>query len=152
MVRSRRLSDLELEAWQALLHAHHELTVVLDAELRAEHGISLGEYDVLIRLARATDRRLTMSELARRVMLPPSSLTRIVGSLGDRGLVARQRSENDNRVVHAFLTDAGRALARAASRTHLRGIREQFSGRLTEPQLRGVAEALQVIVGPHRPH
>lgn len=149
---SRRLSDLELEAWQALLHAHHELTWMLDGELRAEYGLSLGEYDVLIRLARATDRRLRMSELARRAMLPPSSLTRVVGGLGKRGLVARQRSESDSRVVHASLTDAGQALARAASRTHLRGIREHFSGRLNEEQLRAVARALQVIVGPHQPH
>lgn len=149
---SGRLSELEMAAWQALLHAHHELTSRLDLELRAEHELSLGEYDVLIRLARATDRRLTMSELARRAMLPPSSLTRVVGGLQERGLVDRRRSDLDSRVVHASLTDAGLALARAASRTHLRGIREHFGVRLTEAQLRTIADALQVIVGPHRPH
>ncbi len=66
-----RLSETELRAWQALLHAHHDVTRRLDAELREEHGLSLGAYDVLLRLARAPGRALHMTELAKRVMLSP---------------------------------------------------------------------------------
>lgn len=147
-----RLGELELAAWQALLHAHERVTSALDAELRAEHGLTLGEYDVLVRLARAEDRRLAMSELARRAMLPPSSLTRVADRLEDRGLVRRERSTVDSRVVHVELTAAGRTTARAAARTHLRGIRAHFSGRLDTAQLRAVADALGTIAGPHEPH
>ena len=147
-----RLSDLELGAWQALLHAHDKVTKQLDAELRDAHAISLGEYDVLVRLARAPNGQLKMTELAQRVMLSPSSLTRIMDRLAERQLVARNRSADDNRVVHGSLTVAGRARVRAAARTHLHGIREHYTRLLTDEQLRCVAAALGVISGPHEPH
>lgn len=147
-----RLSALELEAWQALLHAHEKVTQRLELELRDAHDIGLGDYDVLLRLAKAPDRRLKMTDLARRAMLSPSSLTRVVDRLVERRLVERDRSTTDNRVVNASLTEAGRKRLRAAARTHLRGIREHFTGQLTDAQLRDVAAALQVISGPHEPH
>lgn len=147
-----RLGKLELDAWQALLHAHALLSATLDQELRQEHDVSLGEYDVLVRLARAPGRRLRMTDLSRLVMIPPSSLTRVVDRLVERGLVLRDRSGRDNRVVHAMLTDTGRDTVRRAARTHLRGIREHFSSRLSDEQLRAVADGLGEISGPHEPH
>ena len=147
-----RLTDDEMRAWQALLHSHSQVTRVLDAELHAEHGISLDSYDVLLRLARAAQRSLRMTELAQRIMFSPSGLTRVVDRLEREGLVSRRRDSEDARVVFATLTDKGRERLRAAARTHLRGIREHFTGRLTLAQLRNVASALQVITGPHQPH
>lgn len=147
-----RLSDLELDAWQALLHAHHQIVNTLDAELRVEHDLTFGDYDVLLRLARASERRLRMSELAKRVMISPSGLTRAVDRLVSAGMVERERDTSDARVVLARLTEQGREAVRRAARTHLRGIRQHFTGKLTEDQLRQVASALQVITGPHQPH
>ncbi|MFL5604489.1 MAG: MarR family winged helix-turn-helix transcriptional regulator [Gemmatimonadaceae bacterium] len=147
-----RLSDLELDAWQALLHAHHRIVNTLDAELRSEHELTFGDYDVLLRLARAPDRRLRMSELAKRVMISPSGLTRAVDRLVDAGLVERERAESDSRVVFALLTERGRDVVKRAARTHLRGVRQHFTGKLSEDQLRQLASALQIITGPHRPH
>jgi DNA-binding MarR family transcriptional regulator len=146
------LNDSELRAWQALLHAHQRVTRTLDAELRAEHGLSLSDYDVLLRLARAPDRRLRMTDLAERVMMSPSGLTRIVDRLVASGFVERARSGGDARVMLVQLSDAGRHVLRRAARTHLRGIREHFTGRLTPAQLRTVAIALENIAGPHVPH
>ena len=147
-----KLTDVEMDAWQGLLHAHHQITRVLDAELRGEHDLTFGEYDVLLRLVQAPDRSLRMTEIAQRVLISPSGLTRVVDGLEEKGLVERRRDSDDARVVRARLTDAGREKVRQASRTHLRGIREHFTGRLTEAQLRAVAAALQVITGPHVPH
>ena len=147
-----RLTDVELAAWQALLHAHDAVTKRLDSELREEHAIGLGDYDVLLRLARSSGGRLRMTELAERVILAPSSLTRVVDRLVEGGLVTRDRSATDNRVVHASLTDAGRKRVRAAARTHLRGIREHFTALLTNDQLRAAADALEVIAGAHQSH
>lgn len=141
-----------MAAWQALLHAHHDILRVLDAELRDEHGLTLSEYDVLLRLARASDRRLRMTELAQRVMISPSALTRAVDRLEREGLVVRQGELGDGRVVVAALSDEGRVRVRAAARTHVRGIQEHFTSRLSQAHLRAVAEALQVITGPHQPH
>jgi DNA-binding MarR family transcriptional regulator len=147
-----RLSDAELRAWQALLHAHQDVTAALDAELRSEHGLSMATYDVLVRLARAPDRSLNMSDLAARVMLSPSGLTRAVDRLVDQGLVTRTRSRDDGRVMLVTLADKGHRLVREAARSHLRGIREHFTGRLSATQLRDLASALEVVAGPHEPH
>ena len=149
---AEKLTDAEMEAWQALLHAHEQVTRQLDSELRAEHGLGMSEYDVLLRLARAPERRLRMAELAERIMFSPSGLTRVVYRLEGEGLVERRRDGDDARVVHAALTAKGRERLRAAARTHLRGIREHFTGRLNQSQLKEIASALQVITGPHKPH
>lgn len=147
-----RLCDAEVRAWQALLHAHHDVVRKLDAELRAEHAISFDAYDVLLRLARAPDQRLRMTELAKRVMAPPSTVTRRVDRLVSQGLVERDRTAHDSRAMLARLTPAGRQLLRRAAKTHLRGIRQHFTGRLTAQQLSDIASALEVITGPHQPH
>jgi DNA-binding MarR family transcriptional regulator len=147
-----RLSETELRAWQALLHAHHDVIRRLEEELHREHGLSLAEYDVLLRLARAPGNALRMTELAERVMLSPSGLTRAVDRLVDEGLVQRNRFEGDGRVMLARLTEKGRRVLRDAAKTHLRGIREHFTSRLSGPQLRNMASALERITGPHQPH
>jgi DNA-binding MarR family transcriptional regulator len=152
MAKTTNLDENELRAWQALLHAHHDVMTELDGELRDAHGLSLSDYDVLLRLARAPERRLRMTELAERVLLTPSGLTRAVDRLVRRGLVERARFDGDGRVTLAILTDAGRQLVRRAAGTHLRGIREHFTGRLTPSQLLEVADALETIAGPHESH
>ena len=147
-----KLTSTELRAWQALLHTHSAVTMTLDSELKREHGVTWSEYDVLVRLARTPNRSLRMTELARRVMMSPSGLTRVVDRLAEEGLVDRRRDSDDARVVLARLTDEGRDKVRRAARTHLRGIRHHFTGRLSEAQLRNVASALETITGPHEPH
>ena len=147
-----RLSELELRTWQALLHAHHDVVTVLDAELRDRHGITFSEYDVLLRLARAPERALTMTDLAERVMLSPSGTTRMIDRLTQRKLLRRRSAPEDGRVALATLTPAGLRLVRSAAGTHLRGIREHFTGRLSRRELEQVASALEAIAGPHVPH
>jgi DNA-binding MarR family transcriptional regulator len=147
-----KLSDAEIRAWQAFLHAHHQVIRKLDAELRSEHELPLNDYDVLLRLARAPGRRLRMTDLAERVMMSPSGLTRVVDRLAAGGLVERERFDGDARVMLAQLTDKGRLLLRRAARTHLRGIREHFTGQMTVAQLREITAALERLTGPHQPH
>jgi DNA-binding MarR family transcriptional regulator len=147
-----RLTESELRAWQALIHAHHEVVSRLDEELRQAHGVTFAEYDVLLRLARAPGRALRMGDLAARVLLTPSGITRLVQRLASRGLIRRDVDASDGRAILATLTDRGLDLIRAAARIHVRGIREHFSGQLSPSQLRAVASALETIVGPHVPH
>lgn len=147
-----KLSERELRAWQALLHAHQDVNRKLDNELRADHDLSLSGYDVLLRLVRAPKRSLRMSVLAERVMMPPSSLTRVVDGLVAEGLVERSRVAHDARAMVARLTDRGRQVLRQAASTHLRGIRQHFTGRLTHPQMEELVTILETITGPHEPH
>jgi len=147
-----KLTDVEMRAWQALLHAHHQVMGTLDRELREEHDLPLGAYDVLLRLARTSDGALRMTDLAERVLLSPSGLTRLVDRLAAKGLVERRSDPEDARAALAYLTSKGRTVVREAARTHLRGIREHFTARLSEAQLRNIASGLETVSGPHVPH
>src|SRR5947209_13977088 len=79
----------------------------LDQDLLASHQLSVREFDVLITLFNAPDRRLRMTELAQRVMLSPSGLTRLVERLERAHLVERQNDSTDARSFRAVLTDQG---------------------------------------------
>jgi DNA-binding MarR family transcriptional regulator len=151
-VAAVKLTDPEMRAWQALLHAHHDVIQRLDRELRDEHGLPLAAYDVLLRLARAPGGALRMSDLAERVLRSPSGVTRLVDRLEARGLVERRADADDARVALASLTDEGQRLLRGAAATHLRGIRTHFTGRLSPSQLRQVAAGLETVAGPHHSH
>src|SRR5437899_7345726 len=129
----RRLDEPRMGAWRALLAAHATLLRRLDRDLEAEHGISMAWYEVLLRLQRAPEGHLPMSELAGSVFLTPSGLTRLVDRMEHAGLVERAACPSDRRVSWAVITGEGRALLRRASVTHLRGIQRHF-GRLLDGQ------------------
>src|SRR5262245_47888751 len=105
---SRPFSPAELAAWRGLLRVHSALVHDLDAELRATHGLSLHEYEVLLHLADAAGERLRMSDLANAVLLSQSGLTRLVDRLVRAGSVERTRCEEDRRGHFAALTSVGR--------------------------------------------
>jgi DNA-binding MarR family transcriptional regulator len=118
--------DPRLESWRSLVHAHARLTRRLDEELQAAHHLSLAEYDALLQLANAPGRRLRMSVLADRVLLSRSGITRLVDRLEASGMVARSACTTDARGAEAALTGAGLTRLRAASVTHLDGVRRLF--------------------------
>lgn len=125
---TRRLSarDPRLAPWRAFLLAHARVVRRLDEELRAEHDISLAEYDALLTIAQAPDGRVRMGSLADQVLLSKSGVTRLIDRLVSDGLVERTTCTADARGAEAVLTATGRARLREASRTHLRGIDEHF--------------------------
>ena len=125
---SRPLSPREtrLEPWRAFLQAHARVTKRLDEELRAEHDLSLAEYDTLLTIAWAPGRRVRMRNLADSILLSKSGVTRLIDRLVADGLVERDTCLSDARGAEAVLTEAGLARLRAASRTHLRGIAGHF--------------------------
>jgi DNA-binding MarR family transcriptional regulator len=136
------LNEREMSAWHALIHAHAKVIRHLEAELEAEHGLTLPAYEVLAHLSEAPDSRLRMSELASFAVLTPSGLTRLVDKLTRDGLVERLRCAGDARVVYAVITAAGRERLRSAYPTHLRGVRQHLVDRLLPEQLDAVSGAL----------
>lgn len=140
-------------AWFGLLAAHAELTRGLDVALSARHGLSLSAYEVLSRLAHAPGVRLRMSELAARSQLSLSRVSRVIDVLEDRGLAARKSCPTDSRVVHATVTDEGRALVGVAQDTFFEVIEERFLGRLSceEVGLLGSIFGRLVAAGPQPP-
>src|SRR5690349_8314834 len=87
---SRWLSPLEQRAWRAFVGVSSVVMAELENELEAAHGLSLGEYAVLVDLSEAPDERLRMSDLAGHLHLSPSGLTRRLDLLVREGLVARE--------------------------------------------------------------
>lgn len=134
--------DPRLAAWRAFLRAHARVVRKLEAELQAEQDLALSDYDVLIQLAGADERRLRMSELADRLLLSRSGITRLVDRLVAEGLVERVTCDSDRRGQWASLTDAGYARLRRASPTHLRGVGEHFLDRFSADELGSLARML----------
>src|SRR5437773_2670062 len=116
-----------------------------------EHGLSFGSYEVLLRLARSPDRSMRMSELAAVSLISRSGLTRRVDRMVADGLVERVTCSTDARGSFARITEEGYERLRRAAPTHLRGIREHFTGRLTKRQLAEVAAALEAVATPPSP-
>lgn len=137
----------QLAAWRLFLRAHAHLSHLLEADLLAEHHLPLPSYDVLVQLAEAPGRRLRMTELADRVLLSRSGLTRLVDRLEKDGLVERQACPGDARGTHAVLTEAGLARLRAASPTHLRGIAEHVTGVLSPEELDQLGRLMTKLLG-----
>ena len=121
-----RWGDVHRQAWIGMLETHKRLTRRLEAELEAEHGLSLSALELMGRLAAADDRLLTLSHLADRTGLSLSRVSRIVDSLEDRKLVERKRCPNDARARNAWLTDAGLDLVREAQAMHFGGVEREF--------------------------
>jgi DNA-binding MarR family transcriptional regulator len=137
--------DLRLEAWRTFLVAHARLTRRLDEELRAEHGLTLAEYDALLQLAQSPDRRLRMSQLAEAVILSRSGVTRLIDRLVADGLVERSICQTDARGAEAVLTHAGLDRLRHAATTHLRGIDQYFLSVLPDSDIATLGRALQLV-------
>ena len=140
------LSTAELGMWRTFLRAHAQATRSLEADLLAEHDLPLPSYDVLLQLAESSSRALRMTELADRVLLSRSGLTRLVDRLEREGLVARRACPSDARGTLAVLTDAGLARLRAAAPTHLRGVAQHVTGRLTASEVAQLSELLAKLV------
>ncbi|GAC1479574.1 MAG: MarR family transcriptional regulator [Candidatus Dormibacteria bacterium] len=134
-----------LRAWRAFLDAQASILRRLEAELVAEEGMTLAEYDVLYQLSVASERQLRMTELSERVRLSRSGLTRLVDRLFRAGLVTRGHCDSDRRGTFAVLTPAGTDRVRRARPVHLRGVRRHFVERLSDDQMIALAAALEPL-------
>jgi DNA-binding MarR family transcriptional regulator len=132
----------QLEGWVAFLRSHAAITRELSAQLQREHGLTLNDYEVLLHLSHAEGGRLRRVDLAERVVLTASGITRLLDGLERAGYVAKDSCASDARVTYAKLTDDGRAKLAAAAETHLRGIDELFLSRYSGSELATLADLL----------
>ena len=143
----------QLADWRIFLETAYALIDILDAELQAERGITLGWYDALVHLEEA-DNGLRMNDLAGRILLSKSGLTRVIDRMEEAGLVRRERPPDDRRVVKVFVTPAGLETLQAARAVHRRGIQEHFVQHLDQRELAALADVLENVrdhVRPLRP-
>jgi DNA-binding MarR family transcriptional regulator len=145
---TRWLSDAEQAAWRAYVETVGDLTSALEADL-APTGLNLGDYQVLVYLSEAPDQRLRMCDLAGSLQLSPSGLTRRLDGLVRGGLVERQGSPHDRRVMLAVLTDRGlRALTEAAP-VHAASVRRRIFDHLDAAQVEAMTAIWCAIGAAH---
>ncbi|HEY3436107.1 MAG TPA: MarR family transcriptional regulator [Actinotalea sp.] len=139
------LTDAQQRAWRAYLLGSARLTEALTRQLEYDSGVSLSEYEILVRLSETPGRTLRMSELAASLVHSRSRLTHTVSRLEARGLVERQTCAADGRGVNCFMTDAGFALLESAAPGHVRAVRANLVDLLTDEQLQVVGDAMAVV-------
>lgn len=150
---TRWLSGDEQEVWRCLLSVESKLREQLDVELREAHGLSLGDYGVLVHLSESDPVGLRMSDLAERLLLSRSGLTRKVDGLVKMGLVERRSCPADGRGSIALLTEAGAERLRQAAPTHVAGVRRYLIDPLGDlgPLMAGLQKVDRAIPQPHEP-
>jgi DNA-binding MarR family transcriptional regulator len=146
--------DPRIATWRLFLKTHARLERLLDEDLRSAHDLTLAEYDALLQLAESPTHRLRMHELADRVVLSRSGVTRLIDRLVRDGWVERSHCATDARGAEAVLTDSGLSRLREAAPTHLRGISDHFLDAMDAAELMAVDRAMNAIIaglGPDAP-
>ena len=145
MSEPRWLNDEEQATWRAYLRATHLLTVQLERELQADSELSHADYEILVQLSEAPDRRLRMSELASFTQSSRSRLSHAVARLERLGWVTRASCPTDKRGAFAVLTDTGFATLAAAAPGHVEGVRTHLFDQLSPDQVRQLREVSEAI-------
>lgn len=160
---SRTIGTMELEAvepedgsaagvaaWRAMLLAHSSAVRAVEDEVQREGKVPLGWYDVLLELNAAKEGPgLRMSDLADRVVLSRTRVSRLVDEMVRAGLVRKQAGSADGRVFHASITDAGRAALRETAPIYLASIDRNFSAHLDADEARMLTRALLKVARAH---
>jgi DNA-binding MarR family transcriptional regulator len=139
------LSETEQRAWRTFIESSWALHTRLEDELRAQTGLSMNDYQVMVVLSEAPDRRLRMGELAGRLVFSPSRVTYQITSMVKRGLVRKQSCPEDGRGQEAVLTDEGLAALQAAAPLHLVTVRDAFIDRLDPEELAVIHRAFEKV-------
>lgn len=136
-----------MAAWVGFLRGHAALTRTLNQQLVAEHGLTINDYEVLVRLSRAPEKQMKRIELARSLLLTPSGITRLLDGLQTAGWVEKASCATDARITYAVLTDVGTEKLREAAETHLADIDRLFSGHFDDAELATLAGLLGRLDG-----
>lgn len=141
-----RLDTNRLEAWRELQSVVTDITRGIDDDLRLEWAVPLGWFDVLAAL-RQLGGRARPQDVANRMRIPASSLSRRFDRLEEEGWIARHRhiDPDDHRAVDIELTPRGRTLWREMSVTYRRAVQARFAGRLDDEQIAAIREVTELV-------
>lgn len=128
------LNESEMSAWRAFIETTGDLQNALERDV-TDHGLTMGDYQVLVYLSEADDRSMRMCDLADVLQLSPSGLTRRLDGLVSSKHVVRQPSDRDGRVMMAVLTDTGSTLLAETAPHHVASVRHHIFDHLTPEQV-----------------
>lgn len=133
---------MDPECWDRLVTLHARVENDLSRALQRAHHLGLSEYRALCHLSTAADGELRMQELADRLGLNQSSVSRLVARLEGDGLTRRDLCANDRRGVYSVITDGGRARQAEAAPTYRDALTRALAAAATEPDLAPLVAAL----------
>lgn len=138
--------DLGTTTWSMLLRTHAAVVRIIEREVEDATGLPLSWYDVLLELDAAADGRLRMQELAARVVLSRTRVSRLVDEIARAGMVDKQPDPADGRAALAAITERGRAELRAAAPVYLDRIWAHFASHLSRDQLQAIHDGLEHVL------
>ncbi|MEZ5093787.1 MarR family winged helix-turn-helix transcriptional regulator [Nocardioides sp.] len=139
------LDESQQRSWRALLVGMTLLSDRLEDELRAAHGLSLAEYEILVRLSEGEGRQLRMAQLAGAMAHSRSRITHTVSRMEKQGLVERCETPDDRRGVLARLTPKGWELLVAAAHTHVTGVRNHLVDLATPEDFEALGRVMDAV-------
>ncbi|KAJ54865.1 transcriptional regulator, MarR family protein [Actibacterium mucosum KCTC 23349] len=131
-----------------LLQAADEFRSRLAGEFSAVHGISVNEFVLLMHLDNATSKRLSRVELAGRMHVSASTVTRMVAPMEKIGMVAREVDPRDARIAFVAITEAGQTRLDEARPTFAKQAGYAFRDRWEEGELQQLSELLGRLIPP----
>ena len=138
---------VELLAFARLMRAQTILRRALENEVLTPRGLTFNDFEALLHLGRADDNRLRRIDLAERLMLSPSGVTRLLDGLVVAGLIENVSCADDARVTWAKLTDEGVGTLDCVGADHTRVMRSLFQGSLEELDISQLSDLLGRLPG-----
>jgi DNA-binding MarR family transcriptional regulator len=139
------LSKEQQVHWRAWITASNVLPELLSRELQESFGLTITDYEILVRLSESPDRQMRMSDLAIKSLLSRSRLSHQIDRLENRGLVTRQACSDDRRGQFCAMTAKGWDTLVAAAPVHVAGVRRHFVDQLTDAEYDALGKALGKI-------
>ncbi|MEU2200633.1 MarR family transcriptional regulator [Isoptericola sp. NPDC019482] len=114
------------EIWRGLLLGQRSMLTSMAAELKREFGLTLPAFEALLSLWEAPGGTMQTTRLARSLLYSSGSASHLISRLVDAGLVRRETSAEDARVIEVSLTARGTTLIEGAVEAHLASIARTF--------------------------
>lgn len=146
MSEPRWLDAGQQRDWRAYVDGSVRLTEIMDRDLKTGHGLSVSEYEIMVRLSEAPGHRLRMAELAENASQSRSRLSHTCSRLESKGLVKRDNCGTDKRGVFAQLTDEGFAALERAARDHVEVVREYLIDVIDPEDLEAIGRAFTAVL------
>ncbi|MEW2544998.1 MarR family transcriptional regulator [Streptomyces sp. NPDC047002] len=138
------LTEAEQCAWRTHLDVNRLLAYQMERDLQP-FGLTMNDYEILVNLSEAEDRRLRMTDLAAATLQSKSRLSHQVTRMESAGLVKREHCESDRRGLFAVLTDHGMETMRKVAPHHVASVRRHFIDMLTPEQLAQLRASLTPV-------
>ena len=143
------LSADEQRSWRAWIESTVLLLDRLNRDLQETHGLTMADYEILVRLSETPDRRLRMSELAHRTLSSRSRLSHQIDRMEKAGLVEREVCDSDRRGAFATLTEQGWQTLVKAAPDHVTSVRDHLVDQLSPAEFSALGQACRKVADHH---